>query len=196
LRLWGGVIWRNDTAATNGQLLIVASIQKHPEFSGFDPGVPNNLAIITLLSPADVSGPNLKNAILPPDDTNPFDHNSCWVSGYGRTDEEFRYSQSLQWRQMNSMDNEECKQRFSGVFRADVLPTHLCVMSDPPEHGPCNGDSGSPLHCNPSVTDSSVMYQAALMSWNAAVGGQCNLQYPSVATRLSKYLAWIHASTP
>jgi len=196
LRFKGGLIWRNDTSPDNGQLLIVASVLKHPDYNGFEAGVPNDLAIVTFLSPADVSGPNLKNAILPPDDTNRFNHKACWVSGFGRVDDNYRYSQSLQYRQMDSIENDECAQRFSGVFRAEVLPTHLCVTAEPAADGPCNGDSGSPLHCHPSETDTTVLYQVSIMSWNAAVGGQCNLAFPTVSTRLSKYLDWLNTNTP
>jgi len=196
LRIWGGVIYRDNTQVTGGQLLPIASICMHYNYSGNTAGFPNNLAILTLTAAADVSGPNLKNAVLPPDDTNSFTHGGCNVTGYGRTSTNFTMSNSLQWRPIIVITNQDCFDRFAGISQVAIFSEHLCMMSDPPQYGPCNGDAGSPLHCHPTEQDTSQTFVVAAMSWNAAVGGNCNLQYPAVATRLSKYLQWIYSNTP
>jgi len=195
LRLWAGVLNRNNPSATNGQLLPIASYQLHQNYTN-GRGLPNNIAIITLLSPADTTQSNVKSALLPPDDTNDFLHKGCFVSGYGEFDSSAAMSESLQWLQMDIIPNQDCATRFQGVDYAEVFPTHICMISDPPQFGPCTGDDGSPLHCYGTEEDTSVMFVAGVLSWNVALSNACNFQYPSVATRLSKYLDWLELNSP
>jgi hypothetical protein len=97
---------------------------------------------------------------------------------------------------MDIISNQECATRYQGVDYAEVLPTHICMITSPPQFGPCTGDDGSPLHCFPSEEDNSVTYVAGILSWNVALSSSCNFQYPSVATRFSKYLEWLDANAP
>ena len=57
---------------------------QHPNYQRLVDGIPNNLAIITLLDTARIQS-NIQGALLPPDDTNDFNHAGCFMAGYGRT---------------------------------------------------------------------------------------------------------------
>jgi secreted trypsin-like serine protease len=195
LRIWSGLLHRRDPAATNAQLLPIQYYVMHPNYSALAPGVPNNLAVIRLLDAATITS-NTQNALLPPDDSNDYNHRQCYVSGYGKINLTPAMADTLHWAQMPIITNQQCLALFAGVDRVAIFDTHLCAKSDFPDTGPCNGDGGSPIHCYASETDTSTRYVVGLMSWNAAAGGQCNFNYPSVGQRLSKYLDWIHQNTP
>jgi len=197
LRLRGGVIFRDNPGATNGQLLPIARYVVHPEFNLFVQGVPHDIGIIFLTFPADTSADNVQNAVLPPNTANSFVHGNCFAVGYGRyIEEENSFSNTLQWVRMFGLFNDDCANRVQGVDQARIYPGHYCLLSDPPGKGPCNGDVGSAIYCNPSASDTSVLYVSGVVSWNAGSSGRCNLQFPIVTTRVSEYLEWINDLAP
>jgi secreted trypsin-like serine protease len=197
LRLRGGVIFRDNPEATNGQLLPVAIYQLHQNFSLAVPGAPNDIAIIYLTVPADTTVDHVKNALLPPNNINEFLHCNCFAAGFGRlTEDDNAFSNTLQWVQMCGMPNIECASRIAGIDQGRIYPEHLCTLSNPPGRGPCNGDVGSAIYGNPSTTDTSVMYAVGIVSWNAGTGGRCNLNFPVVSTRISSFLDWIDIYAP
>jgi len=133
--------------------------------------------------------------VLPPDDSNDFTHRGCFAVGFGRTISNPAMSNTLQWLQMTAITNVECRNRFVGIQYADVLDTHICVMSQPPQDGICNGDAGGPVFCHASESDTSTEYLAGIVSWFATVQNNCNLQYPQASSRISKYLDWIRINS-
>jgi len=191
------MIFRDNPGATNGQLLPVLSYRLHDEFNLAAPGVPNDFAIIYLTIPADTSVDHVKNAVLPPNNNNLFVHCNCYAVGWGRVlDADVAFSNTLQWVQMCGIQNNDCAGRVAGVDHARIYAEHFCLLSDPPGRGPCNGDVGSPIFCNPNSADTSVMYAVGIVSWNAGASGRCNLQFPVVNTRISDYLPWLDIYAP
>jgi secreted trypsin-like serine protease len=199
LRVIAGMLNRDDRESTNTQTLSVAHYEQHPDFQRLVDGVPNNLAVITLGSAAVTTG-NVKNAVLPADDSNLYIHGACRVSGYGRTiNNNPALASVLKWRQIAGITNTDCQARLDNIQYADVLDTHFCVMSDPPGSGVCHGDAGSPVYCLESESDSwpdEVVKVVGINSWFVVTGGGCDLQYPQGSSRLSKYLEWIESVTP
>jgi secreted trypsin-like serine protease len=194
LRLKAGALNRTDPDATNGQTLQLLYYTQHPDFQRLVDGIPNNLAIITLLDTARLQS-NIQGALLPPDDSYDFNHGGCFMAGYGRTTDSPFNSQTLQWRQIIGITNQDCQDRFTGIQYAKVLETHICTISDPPQDGACNGDAGGALYCHPTEGDTSTTYLTGVLSWFAAVTGNCNLQFPVASSRISKYLDWISENT-
>lgn len=194
VRVLAGVLNRDDLPGTNGQDLRLAEYTLHPNFQRLEDGIPNNIAIIRLLDRANTAQDNVKGALLPPDDSNDFNHAGCFMAGYGRTSDSPIMANTLQWRQIISIANGDCQDRFQGIQYAKILESHICTMSDPPQHGACLGDAGGPLYCSATEADTTTKYLAGVMSWFAAVTGNCNLQYPVASSRISKYLDWINAT--
>jgi len=197
IRLHGGVIYRDNPAATNGQLLPILTYQIHQDFSLSVPGLPNDIGVIYLVEPANTAVDNVKNAILPPNRDNQFVHCNCYAAGFGRlTEDDNAFSNVLQWVQMCGITNIDCHNRIQAVDHADITPGHFCLLSDPPGRGPCNGDVGSGLYCNSSPADTSQIYAAGIVSWNAGTSSRCNLQFPVVSTRLSEFQDWLDIHAP
>jgi hypothetical protein len=190
---------RDDRESTNTQQQPVASWLMHPDFQRLVDGVPNNIAVITLLAPFTTTG-NVKNAVLPADDSNLYIHGACRVSGYGRTiNNNPGLASVLKWRQITGITNTDCQERLDNIQYADVLDTHFCVMSDPPGSGSCHGDAGSPVYCLSSESETwpdEVVEVVSINSWFVVTAGGCDLQYPQGSSRLSKYLEWIESVTP
>ena len=51
----------------------------------FEPGMPADLAIIRLASPADLSNPNIGIVKLADDSYDFAGSSNCWITGWGRT---------------------------------------------------------------------------------------------------------------
>jgi len=197
LRVWAGAVNRtNLPAAPDAQLLLVTQYITHQNFSIAPAGIPNNIAILSLSILADEDPDTVGSAILPPDDTNDFNHGGCFVCGYGRDGATNAWADVLQYLQIPVLTNTDCTSRIQGVDHADIFDEQICVMGEPPTTGPCIGDAGGPLYCYPTENDPSVSYLAGVGSWNVALNDSCNLNYPTVFTRIAEYLDWIITNTP
>lgn len=58
------------------------------------------------------------------------------------------------------------------------------------------GDRGTPLVCYLTPSLPTIRYLAGIGSWFVIAQGNCNINYPSVYTRIGAYLDWINANTP
>jgi secreted trypsin-like serine protease len=197
LRAWAGLLYRNDTAATNAQLLTIDLITIHPEYNEYQPGVPNDIAILRFVEAANTSKENIAEATLPPESGSNYDKSTCFINGWGRYNDENVFSNQMLYAQIPVIPNPECNSQLETIGQADILDTHICVMSDPPGQGACNGDSGGPLNCYQSESEPELgLVVVGAGSWTVTTEGNCNAFYPSVYTRLSKYLKWISDNTP
>ncbi|XP_076444377.1 transmembrane protease serine 5-like [Babylonia areolata] len=153
-------------------------IIRHPEFVNGG-NYPNDIALMRLETPADVSGFRVRHACLPSRDQ-PFRSDSeCWIMGWGET-KDFEAQSALQELVVKIRRNQACAARW-GWKR--ILNSHVCVGNG--EEGACNGDSGGPLVC----LRGGYYYLTGITSWG--VSGCQTTGYPSVFTRVSFYHGWI-----
>ncbi|XP_048775320.2 LOW QUALITY PROTEIN: chymotrypsin-like serine proteinase [Ostrea edulis] len=94
------------------------------------------------------------------------------------------FSNALMEAKMTNIMNTECANYWSGVSGASILDSHICPYE--PYKSDCNGDNGSPYVC----WKNGGYMLAGVTSWGIS---SCNGQYPSVYTRVSKYLNWMNS---
>jgi len=67
-------------------LCITITLLQHEDYDPVSP-YPNDLALVNLPTPADLSPSDVGTICLPPQDTrNNYTNNDCWISGWGLTD--------------------------------------------------------------------------------------------------------------
>lgn len=107
------------------------------------------------------------------------------VSGWGRyLDTTDLLSDALRYVNLSILDNSGC----TPFFGVAVTAMKVCT-SGQGRVGPCGGDSGGPV----VVDDNGTKTQVGLVSFSVGFG--CQLGWPTVHTRTSKYLDWISANT-
>ncbi|CAH1788503.1 unnamed protein product [Owenia fusiformis] len=156
----------------------------HEDYSTSIPGSPNDIALLKLDEPVELSNrigiaclPGYKDQVFSPTD-------NCWIAGWGET---LGTSQQnvLTEAKLNITTNEECDYKWeTGSGRVNLIkPEHICIGNGFP--GACNGDSGGPLVCEKEgkwiVAGATSFGAAGCQSWNA----------PNVYTRVSYYIDWI-----
>lgn len=188
----GAVLLENDPS---GQASDIASILTHPDYS-ISTGLPNDVAILTLVTPITTGG-TAQNAILPPDDSSIFFQTNCFFCGWGQTDPgSSTLPSTLQHLQIATMSNEQCAADLVGFDNALIFDTSICTLSSSGISGPCDADNGSPLTCCRSETDCTGRYVVGVLSYFVTVQGACQVDKPAVHVRLSKFLTWINDNTP
>nr|KAG5703631.1 hypothetical protein BaRGS_002505 [Batillaria attramentaria] len=106
-------------------------IVRHPEFVNGG-NYPNDIAMMRLEEPVDVSGFNIRHACLPSRDQPFLADSECWIMGWGET-KGFEEQSVLQELDVKIRRNHACAARW-GWKR--ILNSHVCVG---------NGDGGA---CN------------------------------------------------
>lgn len=194
IRVWAGLTDRSNTQ--NGVVSNCQSYRMHESY-GSGPGTyPNDIAIITLVTPIASNGDNIVYADLPDNNDDQFVGRSVVLSGWGRTSSSNVLPQALQKVTIGVISTADCNQRMSPVSGATVTDNMICFYDTATQAGSCNGDSGGPANLNyPADTDSRRVV-AGVTSWGIQGGGACLPSYPSVYTRTSAYLAWIAGATP
>ncbi|XP_053124052.1 trypsin-like [Hemicordylus capensis] len=108
----------------------------------------------------------------------------CLVSGWGKTHPyQDIYSNVLKCLQEFIFPNKPCTRYFP--YRNDSISFNsksmLCASSNRIGHSSCSGDSGGPLVCNGLLE--------GIVSWGYR---ECGVKdYPSVYTKVCKYISWI-----
>jgi secreted trypsin-like serine protease len=192
LRAIAGLWNRTDPQSTDALVLNIDTVIIHPDYSEYEQGIPNDIAILHFSNAADLRG-NIRPATLPTSDSNDFNPDSCNINGWGRFNSEDKLSQVMLYAPVPVITNQKCADAVKGIMNAAIFDTHICIMSDPPGKGLCNGDSGGPLSCLDQVSEDVEV--VGVGSWTVKVEGNCNPNYPSVYVRISKYLDWINANT-
>ncbi|XP_059173548.1 uncharacterized protein LOC131954062 [Physella acuta] len=169
---WRAVFWQHGSTQS------VDYIVKHPEFVNGD-NYPNDIALLRLAKPADVSSFDIRHACLPEKERIQREWEECWIMGWGEAKD--HVETELMELEVNIRKNSECSARW-GWKR--ILNSHVCVGNG--DRGACNGDSGGPLVCRRN----GYHYLAGVTSWG--VSGCQTTGYPSVFTRVAYYTEWIH----
>ncbi|XP_061213368.1 chymotrypsin-C-like [Neopsephotus bourkii] len=143
----------------------------------------NDIALIKLAEEVQESE-TIQVACLPPAGQILENNYPCYVTGWGRLWTNGPLADVLQQALLPVVDYETCSQwSWWGIH---VLPSMICAGGDGVISS-CNGDSGGPLNC-PFEGRWEV---AGIVSFGSGLG--CNtLRKPTVFTRVSAYIDWIH----
>jgi len=140
----------------------------------------NDIAILQLDKPVDITGTDIRAACLPEEDED-FDNQVCTVTGWGSKYEDGAAQRYLQKVDIPVISNDMCNYYLGSRL---VTSTNICAGYRQGGKDACQGDSGGPLVCK--VGNSWKL--AGIVSW----GFGCGQSYsPGIYTRVSKYLAWI-----
>jgi secreted trypsin-like serine protease len=137
---------------------------------------------------------NFKFATLNEDPTVPADGEELFVSGWGRTVEGNPLSVSfiLLGTNVDYVTNEQCQSDYDKTENPPNTITDgmMCVARD--GTGTCQGDSGGPLMlANGDAPAMDPPIQVGIVSFAI---GCANPDYPTVFTRVSSYIDWIHST--
>lgn len=175
------VLGEHNISSSEGteQIRNLSSIHKnpfyniqHPDFNFY---LPNDAALLELSQPV-VENHYVRIAMLPTR-CHDFTAQDCIAIGWGKT-QDASHSEVLKETPMTVIDTSLC----SATWGSYVYYDSLCVIS----YGstPCSGDSGGPLVC----LDRSQYVVAGVSSWGDV---DCGF-HPSIYTKLSESLSWIH----
>lgn len=161
----------STTLNSGGDTYKISKIRAHKRYN---PSlITNDIAFLILASPIELS-----DCIRPIElETNDIGGGEDAVlSGWGTTSYPGAVPNDLQFIDLKTISNEECKSSL-GIY-PPILNSNICTLTQRGE-GACHGDSGGPLVVNGK--------QVGVVSW----GRPCAVGYPDVFTRVSSFLDWI-----
>ncbi|XP_055693442.1 chymotrypsin-2-like [Lutzomyia longipalpis] len=100
------------------------------------------------------------------------------ATGWGRITENGPTPNNLQWVNLGTLTNDDCKNRLPPPHVGLIFDSTLCTFTRTDE-GVCYGDTGGPLNSGNVVI--------GIVSW----GVRCAISYPDVFTRVSSHRTWI-----
>lgn len=108
------------------------------------------------------------------------------VAGWGTSRPDGPAEEFLLWGSLRVMDNDHCRQYFTGNAVVDHV---VCAWgyTDPNVEGTCAGDSGGPL----AVVENGIPTQIGLVSFGWGFG--CGNGFPTGFTRTTSFLEWINS---
>ncbi|XP_055846211.1 brachyurin-like [Episyrphus balteatus] len=142
----------------------------------------NDVCLLKLPEEVELSE-SIAIADLPRDDSRDFFNENVIASGWGlASDDSNTISPVLKYAKMNVIRNFICNLYFFG----SIKDTNICTSG---KNGisTCNGDSGGPIVLDKSPEKNTTVI--GITSFGAALG--CEKGWPSVYTRVTKYLGWI-----
>lgn len=182
LRVVAGDHTLSDTTG-NEQTSDVANVIMHASYSSST--YENDIAIIKLVTPLDLSGPTAQPVNLPESQSEPAVGSLLTVSGWGTTSAGGSISDVLLKVDVPVVSDAECETKYGA---GTILPSMLCA-GDTTNGGidSCQGDSGGPLFAGSGTT----AVQHGIVSWGQ---GCADALYPGVYTQVSYFLDWIAAN--
>ncbi|KAF0300711.1 Chymotrypsin-like protease CTRL-1 [Amphibalanus amphitrite] len=170
------VIGEHDVAAHDEfeQIRAIKRVIIEPDFSTRT-ALPNDIALIELDEPCRVQR-----------------ETSCSVAGWGAagvdpTTGQPVYPTALQTVNMTLVELDDCRAKLAGYD----LTVNMTCAEGKDGADVCWGDSGGSLTC-PPIAMPGPWTLVGVTSWGVACG---YMQYPSVYTRVSKFIDWIEAET-
>ncbi|XP_058829150.1 chymotrypsin-2-like [Topomyia yanbarensis] len=155
----------------------LAQIIEHPDFNELT--LDNDLALLKTVYPIEMSffvqPVVLSGNVIPAGII-------ATASGWGQTFVGSGLATMLQFMEVRTLNNYECKLRHGLQNREKVHTTSLCTFSRSGQ-GTCMGDSGSPLVANSELV--------GIVSW----GVPCAAGKPDVYTSVPAHRAWIKYTT-
>lgn len=165
--------------STHGLIHYTSQILVHGHYSSRM--MKNDIALIKLSKPVDISGPYVRPACLPANHET-FDNIVCTASGWGATADDGDIVSVLREVDIAVIPNSQCQYYMS---KGDIFPSTLCAGYARGGKDTCQGDSGGPLACKVN----GIWKVAGVVSWGYGCGDK---RSPGVYTRVSSFLNWIH----
>ncbi|GCC26224.1 transmembrane protease serine 2-like [Chiloscyllium punctatum] len=142
----------------------------------------NDIALMKLSNPLQFTD-KIRPACLPTFDQQFPDGISCWITGFGHTEENARViSDILQEASVNIIGTRTCNQR--NLYNGAITDRMVCAGRVSGGVDSCQGDSGGPLVCEVSGT----WYLAGVTSWGI---GCARINKPGVYARVTQFTDWI-----
>ncbi|XP_076443758.1 trypsin-3-like [Babylonia areolata] len=186
LNYWSVAIGVNDiTYVSHSNIRTVSGIYHHANFNNITNW--NDIAIMKLSKPVDLTGPYARAACLPQEGEST-DNRICTVTGWGHTQSGGHGEKYLREVDIPIITNDMCSYYLERFGRRGIITEkQICAGLDEGGKDACQGDSGGPLVCFDQARNAwKVM---GIVSW----GYGCAMRYtPGVYTRVSSYLDWIH----
>ena len=129
--------WTGGTPPAGTQVVSVASVRVHPFYDLTSKT--DDVAVLTLATALDLSGPRTKAVVLAPVRGAPAPGAVVSFSGYGAQVEGQAPDGKLYGASLNAISDVQCRPHIAPDASASVL----CTMGGP--QGPCFADSGGPL---------------------------------------------------
>lgn len=170
-------------------------IAQHPNF---DPvRLSDNIAVLKLEQPIDLTNSNQVNAVCMPNCNDMFDNTfnngtgaRCWVAGWGNeTDRMYQKKQDIPMYP----DRASCERKLNNKLASlgypgiDLHPGEICAGGELNKDA-CRGDGGTPLVCQ---AVSGHWHAVGLVSWGLGCGER---DLPAVYVNVFHYMDFIYTS--
>ncbi|XP_050073469.1 uncharacterized protein LOC126561398 [Anopheles maculipalpis] len=165
----------------------VISVQVHPEY--YAGTLDNDLAILKMDRPVDLTGaPHIAPACLP-DKLTDFSGQRCWTTGWGKDafGDYGKYQNILKEVDVPIVNHYQCQNQLRQTrlgYSYNLNPGFLCAGGEEGKDA-CKGDGGGPLVCERN----GVWQVVGVVSWGIGCG-QANV--PGVYVKVAHYLDWIN----
>ncbi|CAK8697337.1 unnamed protein product [Clavelina lepadiformis] len=175
---------RNDPVT---QARHIFKVMRHPNFTLSSLGyAKNDIAVLKLLLPADISGKYVRPLCLPLTRYPELD-DECFITGFGKTSPSNDKVKTLQAANVPLVTMLQCIHYFGHY----VSPgENICAGSSQPNSpDTCKGDSGGPLVCRRKHSRNTCdFYLAGITSYGR---DPCGEPGPSVFTNVIHYQGWV-----
>ncbi|XP_075716273.1 plasma kallikrein [Rhinoderma darwinii] len=158
--------------------LDVEQIIVHPAYTLAEGG--NDIALLKLKTPIAYND-NQQAVCLPPLQDSFVLPSTCWITGWGYTNESGSTSNVLQKAEVPLKYSTECQRSYSTQMISNKV---LCAGYKHGQIDSCKGDSGGPLAC---VVDK-TWYLIGITSWG---DGCARPDKPGVYTKVTEFTDWI-----
>lgn len=168
----------------NQEKLEVESYVLHPNYDHEGDKMDDDIALIKLASPVDITGGKW-NPVCLPDFS---DYDNLFIYGWGRQNQgrSLVSSKKLHVVDVDEVENATCTRQYWG-YR--FLPEkEICAGT---QAGSCQGDSGGPL----STRKNGRVYQVGVVSFGTPGCGVEGQMKPDIYERVTAHLDWIKQNT-
>ncbi|XP_066429523.1 plasma kallikrein isoform X2 [Eleutherodactylus coqui] len=183
-RFWSiyvGITNQSEITPTT-PVLEIEQIIVHPNYTIAEGD--SDIALLKLTTPMAYNDQQQAICLPPNQDSFPLPR-TCWITGWGYTNEYGTASDVLQKAEVPLKSSTECQLSYSTETLSDTV---LCAGYKHGQIDSCKGDSGGPLAC---VVDK-MWYLIGITSWGE---GCARPDKPGVYTKVTEFIDWIEKNT-
>ncbi|XP_069487649.1 plasma kallikrein-like isoform X2 [Ambystoma mexicanum] len=177
--IYAGILTQSEINQTTPYFK-VKEIIVHPSYARQASEKGYDIALFKLETPMNYTDRQLPICLPPKADVNKI-YPSCWVTGWGYTEESGQVSDKLQKAEIPRISNEECQSNYQHQRISNLV---TCAGYKLGGVDACKGDSGGPLACQSENT----WYLVGVTSWGEGCARQ---EQPGVYTKVSEFTDWI-----